>query len=100
MMNKRMATVLLALLLLVAGVLLLTACGGGGTSSSESNKTYTVYCYKSEDGAAAEEIKISSETGNTIAPAKKSALHLPRLLHCRGHPDLQRLGQAGRGAAH
>lgn len=71
MKKSRIITALLALLLLMAGVLLLTACGGGTESGSESSKTYTVYCYKSEDGTAAEEIKISSERGNTVAPVKK-----------------------------
>ena len=72
-MKSRILTALLALLLLVACTLLFAACGGGGDEpgGDEGGTTYTVYCFKSE-GAAAEEIKISAEKGNAIAPASKA----------------------------
>ncbi len=58
-------------LLLLATCTMLVACGGGDEPGDDSGTSYTVYCFKSE-GAAAEEIKLSAEQGNTISPAKRA----------------------------
>ena len=70
---KKIITILLALLLLGGAIVCLTACGGGGddVGGDSGGTTYTVYCFKSEEGAA-EEIKVGAEKGNTLAPAKKA----------------------------
>ena len=72
-MKSRILTSLLALLLLAACAFVLAACGGGGNDvgGDSGGTTYTVYCFKSEEGAA-EEIKVGAEKGNTLAPAKKA----------------------------
>ena len=77
-MNTRLRRMMIipALLLLLCSVFAFAACGGGGESNNagggSKGNTHTVYCYKSEDGSAAQEIKVGSEKGNTIAPAKKA----------------------------